>query len=136
MKRIVLGAVALAAAAVTFGVAPAHADATANISVGTQYGNVLRAEFKQNVDGSGYFYRTYGSGNCTVSTSTPDIQISSMPNWDNAASWIKDFAQCDVKIFRFVNFDTALTGYVHYGSSGQSLEGAGLNNLTSSYYVS
>lgn len=116
---------------------PAHAEATANVSVGTQYGSVLRAQFRQNVDGSGYFFRSYGSGDCTGGTGDVDFSISNMASyaWDNAASYAQDYNSCDTKLFRYAGFDTALTGWINYGSGGQTLSGA-LNNLTTSFQLS
>lgn len=107
-----------------------------NVEVGTQYGDVKRMAFRQNVDGSGYYFQVYGSGNCTSSTTDVDVQIADMLTyqWDNAASYARDWANCDVKIFRYANFSDALTNYVDYGSTGSSL-GAN-NNLTSSFRVS
>lgn len=142
MKKTI--AVALGAGIVSAGlsiVAPAaHAGpATGNVSVGTEFGSVLRNTFRQNVDGSGYYWKTYGSGSCTVSTSSPDFKWSDMntrSNWSDVASYAYDYNQCDTKLFRLTDFNDALTGYVNYGSGGQSLEGAALNNKTSSYYLS
>ena len=142
MKKLI--AVALGASAVAVGLtcaAPAaHAGpATGNVSVGTEFGSVLRNTFRQNVDGSGYSWKTYGSGSCTVSTSSPDFKWSDMnnrENWGDVASYAYDYNQCDTKLFRLIDFNDALTGYVNYGSGGQSLEGAALNNKTSSYYLS
>jgi hypothetical protein len=115
---------------------PAHAEATANVSVGTQFGNVLRGQFRQNVDGSGYFFRTYGSDNCTVDTGNVDSQIADMSaySWDNAASYAQDYASCDTKLYRYAGPSTALTGWINYGS-GQTLSGA-LNNLTTAFQLS
>ncbi|MGN6253341.1 MAG: hypothetical protein ACTHNS_16165 [Marmoricola sp.] len=140
-----IGAAALALA--TFGglltAAPAIAGtdgalATGSWSVGTEYGNTLRAEFRQNTDGSGYYWRTFGSGNCTATTSDVDISISDMStypnNWDNTASWAKDQAACDTRLYRYSGFSTELTsGWTNYGS-GASL--AAINDLTSSYKLS
>ena len=142
MKKLVtvgLGAI-VATAALTYVAPSAHAGpATGNVNVGTEFGSVLRNTFRQNVDGSGYAWKTYGSGSCTISTSTPDFKWSDMNtrnNWGDVASYAYDYNQCDTKLFRLVDFGDALTGYVNYGSGGQSLEGAALNNKTSSYYLS
>lgn len=141
MKRLIAVALATAAAPLAVGiVSPAHAGpATGSVNVGTQYGSVLRAEFRQNVDGTGYYWRTYGGANCSSSTSSADFSWSNMNSnnsWNDVTSYIKDFALCDVKIYRNVDFGDALTGYVNYGSGGQSLAGAALNNRTSSYRLS
>lgn len=141
VKKLSVLAVVAATTASGLGLVPtAHAGpATGNVTVGTEYGSVLRNTFRQNVDGSGYSWKTYGSSNCTVSTSSPDSQWADMntrSNWGDAASYAYDYNQCDTKLFRLTDFNDALTGYVHYGSSGQSLEGAGLNNKTSSFYLS
>jgi len=138
LKRITAGSLTALAFVTAVGLAtPANAEASANVSVGTQYGSVLRGQFHQNVDGSGYFFRTYGSADCTSTTSDVDIQISNMTDyaWDNAASWAQDYNGCDTKLFRYKDFDTALTGWIDYGSTGQSLSGA-LNNLTTSFKLS
>lgn len=107
-----------------------------DVTVGTQYGSYKRAAFRQNADGSGYYFQVYGSGDCTLTTTDVDDQIANMADyaWDNAASYAKDWGDCATKIYRYANFDTALTGYVNYGSTGSSL---GVNdNLTSSFKVS
>lgn len=141
MKQKIL-AIALGSAVVAVGLttAPAQAGpATGNVSVGTQYGSVLRNQFRQNVDGSGYYWRTYGSGSCTATTSDVDTQWKDMDtenNWDNVASYAYDYNACDTKLYQFTNFDTTMTGWVDYGTGGQSLEGAALNNRTSSYRLS
>jgi hypothetical protein len=123
------------AGGVTFSLATPLA-ASGDVTVGTQYGSYKRAVFRQNLDGSGYYFQVYGSGDCTASTTDVDDQISDMADyaWDNAASYAKDWGSCHTKIYRYANFDTALTGYVDYGSTGSSL-GAN-DNLTSSFKVS
>ncbi|WP_017932764.1 hypothetical protein [Nocardioides sp. Iso805N] len=117
---------------------PAHAGpATGNGQAGP--GGTIRNLFEQNVDGSGYTWTTYGTSACTATTSDVDDSYADMDkqhNWDNVASFAHDYNGCDTKLYQFTNFDTALTGWVNYGSAGQSLAGAALNNKTSSYKLS
>jgi hypothetical protein len=143
IKKIGTGALALACCGVLLGTSPALADgggvlATGNYSVGTSYGSTLRNEFRQNTDGSGYYWKTFGSGDCTATTSDVDFSISDLSawpdNWDNSASWAAVYHQCDTRLYRYANFSTELTsGWTNYGS-GASL--AAINDLTSSYKLS
>jgi len=110
--------------------------ATGNVSVGS--GTTLRNEFRQNVDGSGYYWKTFGSADCTTTTSDVDDSwadtSSHSGGWDNSASWAVDYNQCDTRLSRYANFSTELTsGWTNYGS-GASL--AAINDLTSSYKLS
>jgi len=117
-------------------VGPASATAGDSYTVGGQYGSVLRAEFRQNVDGSGFFWKTLGSGDCSKSTTTTaDYTASSMPDWNDALSWARDRVLCDTKIFQDTGLVNPLTGFVDYGDTGRTVA-SGLNNRTSSYQLS
>ena len=136
MRKTLLSAGAVLVTAITMTAAPALAGpATGSETVGQ--GSVIVAKFHQNIDGSGYSYTSYDTASCTATTGDVNFDKNTMyeSDWDNATSYIRDYNSCDVKIYRYINQDTALTGWVNYGSGGQSLEGA-LNNLTSSYYLS
>lgn len=129
-----IGVMLLASPAMSVGVSP---DATGNVSVGTQYGSTLRNQFRQNVDGTGYYWKTYGNGGCSSTTSDVDDSWADMSwkgGWDNSASWAADYNQCDTRLYRYANFGTELTsGWTNFGS-GASL--AAINDVTSSYKLS
>lgn len=138
-----MSACAVAGAVVgVVGLSPAPAiaaPATGNVSKGTQYGSIRRGEWRQNLDGSGYWWRTYGSGACTASYSDVDVQWANMASnnsWDKVASWAADFNGCDTMNFAFANFEGELTHWYNYGSDGRSLDGNfGTNNKTVSYQL-
>jgi hypothetical protein len=116
------------------GVGPASAEATGNVTVGS--GTYLRGQFRQNINGSGYYFKTMGTTACTATTGDIETQIADMANygWDNAASWAQDYNSCDTKIFRYAGPSTPLTGWVNYGSTGYTLDGPN-NNLTSAFQL-
>lgn len=138
MKKLITSALAGLAATTVLTASPAAAGpATGSVDVGTNYGPVLRNEFRQNADGSGYSWQSFGSGNCTSSTTDVDFGWSNMDshkNWNDVVSYAKDFAQCDTKLYANTGFASAMTGWVNYGS-GSSV-GSSLNNRTSSYQLS
>ena len=141
MKRILgatLGALVLS---VTLGSTAAQAGpATGSYSAGTQYGDTLRGQFRQNVDGSGYYWRSYGSSACTqATTGTPDFSWSDMnsnKNWNDVASWASDHNQCDTKLYQNTGFGGDTIGYLDFGTGGTSLSPYSFSNKTSSYKLS
>jgi hypothetical protein len=135
MKKTLIAAGALALAASVLSISPANADATGSANVGS--GSLLRSEFRQLVSGGGFYYDTWGASTCTTGTSNQDYGKSSMPegNWSDVVSFIRDLNSCDVKIFQDTGYNVALTGYVNYGTTGRTVDD-GLNNRTSSYYLS
>lgn len=139
MKRVLFAAATLAAASTLLSVTPAFAGpASDSVTVGpTGSGSIMVSQFRQLYDGSGYSWVHRGTAACTVSTSNQDYGRSNLNinDWNDVVSYLQDYNQCDVKVFQDTNYEIALTGYVNYGSSGRGIAD-GLNNRTSSYYLS
>ena len=108
---------------------------TSSAVQGREYGSAIRAEFRQNYDGSGYYLAAFGSGPCTPSTATPDVSFSVLPGrWNDSASWATDYNRCDIKIYRDGGFTGPSWGYTNF-ASGRYL-GDYWNDEMSSYRLS
>jgi hypothetical protein len=137
MKRSILRQGSAAAIAVGFVVAlstPASAVSSTTIYSGD--GDTLRAIFYEHINFTGAQLRYYGSSPCTSTTTDADFSFSAMPTgWNDVISSVRDYNQCDVKLYMHSSFGTPSTAYVNYGSTGKNLS-TGWNDQVSSFRVS
>jgi hypothetical protein len=101
-------------------------------------GGTIRAYLIENSDGSGHKITVRGTGNCTASRTNRDFTQTVMPSsWNDAVSMVKDYAQCDVMLFKNDNAlsSDAHTGWINGGSAGKSV-GPNWNDQASSFILS
>jgi hypothetical protein len=127
-RKVVIGFMALVVALIVgANMAPSYA-ATGNHSHGT--GSTLRSELRQNEDGTGYWFKTFGTTGCTASTSNIDNKAAHMEDdagWGNSAEWVADFNLCDTRLFDTGSCTNELTsGWTNF-AAGRALSAANQN---------
>jgi len=100
-------------------------------------GDTLRAIFYENINWTGARLIYYGSSSCTTTLSDADFSKSAMPTgWNDRVSSIRDYASCDIKLYKDINFGGASTGWINAGSTPGYNRPASWNDQASSFRVS
>lgn len=117
---------------------PASAENNETLKSGT--GTTLRVVLYEHANFGGHAISYYGSGYCSPTTADYDYSKSSMPgwsynSWNNQVSSLRDYKNCDVKLYDGEGFTDAATGWINAGETGANLSSV-WNDKAGSFRVS